>query len=129
MLAGALDNHEGALRASLQAEYGIRLLRDGRTEPARTPFELGDLVAGLPHGCALWRDAGGPIALTDEAHLLREAIYRLEVIDWHNAGSKGAAPKRIELPKPAHEVRAAEAKTATKAQRHAARDARRASST
>lgn len=129
MLAGALDDHEGALRASLQAEYGIRLLRGGRTDPARTPAELGDLVAGLPHGCALWRAAGGPIALTDEAHLLREAIYRLEVIDWHNAGSKGAAPKRIELPRPAHEVRAEEARQTAKADQWAARQKRRASKT
>jgi hypothetical protein len=127
VLAGALDDHEGALRASLQAEYGIRLLRDGRTDPARSPCELGDLVAGLPHGCALWRAAGGPIALTDEAHLLREAIYRLEVIDWHNAGSKGTAPKRIELPRPAHEVRAEQAKQNAKAEQWAARQKRRAS--
>ncbi|WP_248240556.1 hypothetical protein [Microbacterium kunmingense] len=129
MLAGALDDHEGALRASLQAEYGIRLLRDGRTDPERTPSELGDLVAGLPHGCALWRAAGGPIALTDEAHLLREAIFRLEVIDWHNGGSKGTPPKRIDLPRPAHEVRKEQAKQTAKAERHAARQKRRASKT
>lgn len=77
----------------------------------------------------MWRDAGGSIALTDEAHLLREAIFRLEVVDWHNGGSKGAAPKRIELPKPAHEARAADAKRDAKARRHAAREARRAGNT
>ncbi|MCC4906975.1 hypothetical protein [Microbacterium sp. cx-59] len=82
-------------------------------------------MAHLPHGSALWIATGGPIALTDEAHLLREAIYRLEVIDWHNAGSKGTAPKRIELPRPAHEVRAETAKNDAKARKHAERQARR----
>ncbi|MFB3980330.1 hypothetical protein [Microbacterium proteolyticum] len=88
-----------------------------------------DLVAHLPRGCALWQETGGAIALTDEALLLREAVYRLEVIDWHNAGSKGNAPKRIDLPKAAHEVRAAEAKTSAKARKHAARAAKRAAET
>jgi hypothetical protein len=86
---------------------------------------VGDYVVNLPRGCALWLAAGGPVALTDEAHLLREAIYRLELIDWHNAGSKGTAPKRIELPRPAHEVQAEEAKVRVKARQHAERQARR----
>lgn len=92
-------------------------------------LELADLVVHLPPGCALWRATGGAIALTDEAHLLREAIFRLEVIDWHNGGSKGAPPKRIELPKPAHEARAAGEKLAAKARQHARRQARRAAQT
>jgi hypothetical protein len=125
VLAGALENHEGPLRASLQAEYGIRVLRDGRTEPERTLTEVADYVAGLPNGCALWRATGGPIALSDEGHFLREAIYRLEVIDWHANQSKGQAPTRIELPRPAHEVRAEEAKNSAKAQNYARRQARR----
>ncbi|MDF2578434.1 MAG: hypothetical protein K0S49_13 [Microbacterium sp.] len=126
-LAGALGEHEGALRASLQAEYGIRLLDGGRTEPWRTVTELGDLVEHLPPGCALWRVTGGAIALTTEAHLLREAIYRLEVIDWHAHTPKSAAPKRIDLPRPAHEVRAEEAKQTAKAKAWADRQARRRS--
>ncbi|MCC2031833.1 hypothetical protein [Microbacterium allomyrinae] len=125
-LVGALVEHEGALRASLQAVYGLRLRPGGRTEPARTLSELTDLVAGLPPGCALWRAAGGAVALTDESMLLREAIYRLEVLDWHAHNPKGAQPKRIELPKPAHEARAEEAKQNAKAEAYARRQARRA---
>jgi hypothetical protein len=104
-------------------------MRGGRTIPERTPTELADYVGNLPHGCALWRATGGGIALTDEAHLLREAIYRLEVLDWHNGQSKGPQPKRIDLPRPAHEVRAEEAKQNAKAEQWAAREARRSAGT
>jgi hypothetical protein len=83
--------------------------------------ELADLVVHLPPGCALWRDAGGPRALTDESHLLREAIFRLEVADWHATGSKGAAPKRIELPKAAGEIQASQRAFEAKAAQHARR--------
>lgn len=104
---GALHEQESALRASLQAEYGIRLLRHGggRTEPPRTPIELAELVVHLPPGSALWMATGGGSALTTEAMLLREAIYRLEVLDWHAHDPKNPKrPERIPLPKPAHEV-------------------------
>jgi len=126
---GALIHHESALRASLQAEYQLRLLPGGRTEPERTPRELGDYIAHLPHGCALWIDTGGVPALSAEAHLLREAVYRLEVLDWHTGGSNGPQPKRIELPEPAHEARARQAVLAEKARKHAARDRRRSQPT
>jgi len=84
---------------------------------------------GVQHGCALWIDTGGVPALSAEAHLLREAVYRLEVLDWHTGGSNGPQPKRIELPEPAHEARARQAVMAEKARKHAARDRRRSQPT
>lgn len=124
-LAGALFEHEGALRASLRATYGIRLLRGGRTEPACTLRELSDYVAHLPYGCPLWIETGGALALTHEAQLLREAIYRLEVLSFQQTDGSGRRPDRIPLPRPAGEVRAEEqqkqSRQATKAERHAAR--------
>lgn len=83
--------------------------------------ELADLVAHLPPGCALWRDTGGAPALSDDGHLLREIIYRLEVADWHAIGGKGPAPKRIELPKAAGEAQAAQRSFEAKAARHMSR--------
>lgn len=128
-LAGALQ-HEGALRASLQAVYGLRLLRGGRTEPARTLREVSDYVAHLPHGCALWLEVGGPLALSDEVHLLTEVVFRLEVLDWHQGESKGPKPERIKPPRPAAEMRAqaqaASNRMASKAHKHAERQRRRA---
>ena len=125
-LAHVITKHEGALRASLQAEYRIRLLpgQGGRTEPSRTPRELADLVENLPLGCALWRAMGGAPALTDESHLLREAVYRLEILDWRETGQQGAPPKRIELPPAAGEVEAVQEKQNAKARAYAERQAR-----
>lgn len=124
-LAGALDNHEGALRASMKAQYGLRLLRGGRVEPAHTLTEVADYVRHLPRGCALWTEAGGDLAWTVEAHLQREAIYRAEHLAWQQAGGKGNGPKRIDLPPAAHELAAQEAEMAKKAKAHAARAERR----
>lgn len=94
---------------------------------------MSDLVAYLPAGCALWLDAGGPRALSDEAHLLREAVFRLEVLAWQQTDGKGAKPERIPLPRPAAELRA-EATTqqdrmAAKARKHAQREQRRSAAT
>lgn len=124
-LAGALTNHEGALRASLKAEYGLRLLRGGRTEPHHTLTEVADYVRYLPRGCALWSEAGGELAWTVEAHLQREAIFRAENIAWQQAGAQGTAPKRIELPPAAHELRVQQDQLSKKAQAHAERQARK----
>lgn len=132
-LAGAFVDYEGALRASLQTAYGMRLLRDGRTEPQRTLTELADYVAHLPHGCALWVEMGGELALTDEAHLLREAVYRLEVLSYQQAQGKGPEPKRIPLPRPAAEQRAEyreqQGRMAAKARRHAGRGRKQSQTT
>lgn len=128
-LAGALAEHEGALRASLQAAYGLRLLRGGRTEPARTLTEVCDYVAHLPHGCALWVETGGALALTEESILLREAVYRLDGLLWYETEQKGPKPERIPLPRPSAEMRAEQReqhdRMATKARKHAERQRRR----
>lgn len=126
---GALADHEGALRASLQTHYGLRLLSDGRTEPERDLMELADYVAHLPPGCALWRETGGVLALSEESLFASEVVHRLDWLLWHKGEGKGPKPERIPMPRPAAELRA-EAReksksTASKAQRHAERVRRR----
>lgn len=77
--------------------------------------ELADLIAWLPAGCALWKDLGGPAALSDETRALLDVDFRLRVLDWRMRGSKGAQPKPTPPPPYAHERRAAEAKQQRKA--------------
>ena len=129
---GALE-HESALRASLQGEYQLRLLPDYRTEPERTLSELADYVAHLPPGCALWREVGGVLALTTEAQLTREVVFRLDGLAYQNAGGQGRKPERLPLPRAAAEERAEkrerDERMAAKARRHAERDRRRSTST
>lgn len=98
-----LAHHDGALRASLRAEYRIDLR--ARDVP---PMELADLVAWLPRGCALWADFGGPAALSAEAALLRTVEYRLRDLLWMQAGGKkaGKRPEPPQDPPYAHEKRA-----------------------
>jgi len=102
LLATALVHHEGSLRASLLAEYGLRL-SEARTWPAR---EVADLVAWLPPGCAFWMDVGGPAALSAETRELRHVGYWLRVLDYRERGSKGEKPKPAPDPSYAHERRA-----------------------
>lgn len=127
MLAHVLSRHEGALRASLQAEYGLRLLPDGhgRTEPYRTPRELADLVEHLPPGCALFRVMGGPAALTNEALMGRAVEHTLRDIAWQKAGAKGKRPEPIPLPSRAGEEEHAAAVVSEKARRWQERQERR----
>lgn len=125
MLAGVLTHHEGALRASLQAEYGLRLLRGGRTEPHRTPRELGDLIEYLPPGCALGREMGGEAALSNEALMAREIEFTLRQVSFAENGSKGTRPQRLPLPEAAADKRAEAAEMDAKLRAHTARAARR----
>ena len=127
LLAHALSRHEGALRASLQAEYGLRLLPDGqgRTEPYRTPRELADLVEHLPAGCALFRAMGGAAALSNEALMGRAVEHTLRDIAWQKAGAKGKRPEPFPLPKPAGQEEAAAAVVSEKARRWQERQERR----
>lgn len=129
MLAGALAHFEGAVRASLQAEYGIRLLPSGvaRTEPSRTMFELADLIEHLPQGCALFRAMGGAAALSNEALMGRAVEHTLRDIAWQKAGATGKRPEPFPLPKPAGQEEAAAAVVSEKARRWQERQARRES--
>lgn len=117
----------------MQSTYGLRLLRSGRTEPERTLSEVSDYVAHLPHGCALWVDVGGALALSDDAHLLREAVFRLEELVWQNSDGKGKKPERIPLPRSAAEARAEaiamQNRLAEKARRYARGAQRRSAAT
>lgn len=112
-LAVALAHHRGALRASLFADCGGLRLSDAATWPAR---EIADLVAWLPPGSALWRDIGGPAALSDEARTLRAVEFDLRVLDWRMRKEKGPRPKPLPDPPYAHERRAAEQKQLRKAE-------------
>ena len=130
MLAGALAHHEGAVRASLQAEYGLRLLpgRQGRTKPHRTPGELADLIEHLPPGCALFRVMGGASALSNEALLTRQVEHTLRDIHWQKAGGTKTGEKRpepIPLPRRAGEEDRAAAAVSAKYRRWQGRQDRR----
>lgn len=110
------------MRASLLAEYGVRL-----SAPSCGLLELADLVVHLPPGCALWRAAGGPLAWSDEVHMLAKVEHGLRVLAWQKTedGSKGRnQPKPIDPPALAGEVREVEAARDAKARAWEARQAR-----
>lgn len=102
LLASGLVYHEGALRASLMSEYGLRLSQVV-SWPAR---EVADLVEWLPPGCAFWRAVGGPAAISSETRELRRVGFYLRVLDYRERGSKGEKPKPDPEPMWAHERRA-----------------------
>jgi hypothetical protein len=107
------------LRASFQAEYGLRLLRGGRVEPERTLREVSDLVYHLPPSSALWRAAGGDGAWTAESFLLAEVEFAVRSLHWsqtEDAKQGRNRPQRILPPKPAHEREAVEAAARKKAE-------------
>lgn len=124
MLAGVLNEHEGALRASLQTEYGLRLLDGGRTDPARTPRELADYVEHLPTGCALGRAQGGPAAWPVEALVTRELEHSLRMVAWQFSGGQGKRPEPLKLPAAAGVVERESDVLSAKAEAHARRAAR-----
>lgn len=114
MLVGALYEYEGALRASLRAEYGIDL-----RNPGMNVLDLADMVGNLPPGSALWRAVGGPMGYSAEAQLLVAVEYRLHVLQWFktkDAKSGMNQPKPIEFRKPSDEAEDATA-AARRAQR------------
>lgn len=126
MLAGALGDHESALRASLQSEYGLRLLPGvgELTEPHRTPQELADLVEHLPAGCAYGRALGGHGAMSNESLMLRQIEFNQRDLAWQNAGGKGKRPEPFPLPRPAGEEEQTAAAALDKGRRWRERQAR-----
>lgn len=112
------------MRASLLAEYGVRL-----SVPGCGVLELADLVAYLPPGCALWRAAGGPLAWSDEVQMLARVEHGVRVLAWMKteAGSKGQnPPKPVEPPPPAGQVAQEEAQESARADAYMAGRKRRA---
>lgn len=57
-------------------------------------FEASDLAAYLPPGSAVWRAEGGPMAWTDETHMLSAVEYNTHILYWMKTkdGSKGNKP-------------------------------------
>ncbi|BDZ40827.1 hypothetical protein GCM10025865_01260 [Paraoerskovia sediminicola] len=113
MLASVLE-FEGALRASLRAEYGVDL-----RSPGMGARDLADLTANLPPGCALWRAIGGPMAWSDEVHMLSAVEFRLRVLAWQKteAGSKNRdRPEPNDPPRSVFEKRVEESKLSARAQ-------------
>jgi hypothetical protein len=113
--------------------YGLRLLPHGHGRVqdlagrGRTLLEVCDLVVNLPPGCPLWLAVGGVPSLTTEAQLLRETVFRLDVLDWHMAAQgKGTKPQRIPLPQPAIRSQAAKLEVDARGARWKARQERRA---
>lgn len=113
-----IEYHEGALRASLLAEYGIHLSQ------VREEFDLQeivDLVRWLPAGSAVWRDFGGPAALSREERSAQLIGYRIEQLQWLVKQGKGPKPKLPAPPPYAHEKRVAAEKNRRKAEALVAR--------
>lgn len=122
-LADALHNHRGALSAALLAEYGIRL-----REHDLTLTELADAVRWLPPGCALWRATGGPLAWSDELHMLVGMEFRLRRLEWmqtKNAQSGRNAPKALTPPPYARDATVKAEKSGARADAWKRRQARR----
>lgn len=102
--------------------YGIRLAQHDYGV-----LEIADLVAHLPPGCALWRAAGGPLAWSDDVHMLARVDYGVRVLAWMKTedGAKGRnAPKPEEPPVPGNEAKAEEARMNARAEAWAARQDR-----
>lgn len=112
LLIGAFE-FEGALRASLRSEYGVDL-----RNPRMPLLDLADLVANLPRGCALWRATGGPLAWSDETHMLAAVRHGLDILAWQKTedGSKGRnQPKPIEPPASVYDQREKEQRLSARA--------------
>lgn len=120
-LVSALE-FEGALRASLRAEYGVDL-----RDPGMGVLDLADLAANLPHGCALYRAAGGPAAWSDEIHMLAAVEFRLRVLAWQKTkdGKNGTkVPEPMTPPPTAHEKQAKADKAASRREAYLRRTGR-----
>lgn len=117
-LAVLLKHHGEALRADFRRFYTLDLLDLWRGRLGAQ--EAAALAVQLPPGAQVWREAGGPLAWSDEMHLLAEVEYGLAILAWQKtkaAQTGGNRPKRIQPPKPAAERRARLAELEAKARR------------
>lgn len=106
LLAAALHDHLGPLRASFRAVYHLPIQGHGLSLT-----EFSELVGSLPAGCAFWQSFGGPLARTEEAWELLRVEFRLRRLEWQQTedGRKGRnAPQPPEHVPYAHEKRAEE---------------------
>ena len=75
----------------------------------------------LPPGCALWRATGGPLAWSDEMHLLSQIEYWGQIADWRltKDGHNGSNPPDAHRPPlPGQDAEAAESQLEAKVRRH-----------
>lgn len=79
MLAYALVQHKGALRADFQRYYNLNLDDAGAAYSWR---HAADLAANLPHGAALWRSVNPSLAWDDATYLLARLDYDVRQLTW-----------------------------------------------
>lgn len=99
------------LEADFQRVYGLDIggLRTGMLRPIRAA----NLAVNLPPGSMLWRAIGGPLAWTDEMHMLSRQEHALRVLAWQKTKSAETGrdfPEPIEPPESSVQKRADEAK-------------------
>lgn len=84
----------------MDSEYGIRLVDFYSGAAGLTPRELSVRVHALPPGSALWRATGGPLAWSDEMHMLAQVEYWGQVDDWRRTkdGQDGNNPPDAHRP-------------------------------
>lgn len=91
-------------------------------------IELCDYVGNLPAGCAMWQSIGGPMAWSEQMHLLNLIEYRVRVADWRQTqdGQKNRNQPKLQTPPPyAHEKRAEQTRQSARAAAWERRQARR----
>ena len=80
-----------------------------------SPFDLADLVAWFPAGCAFWRSVGGPASWSPEERALYGLDFQVRVLDYRMRQSKGEKPKPYPEPEYASQRRAESQKQNRKA--------------
>lgn len=104
----------------------LRHALSGNTDLSLT--DLADLAANLPPGCALWRSAGGPVAWSDETHMLAAVEFRLRVLAWQKTEDGKAnrnKPEPLEPPRPAYEIEHEQRELSRRAEAYLRRTGRR----
>lgn len=118
MLAELYADHRPALRASFLSEYGVA---DVESVPV---LRAADLAAWLPAGSAVWRSFGGPLAWSEETHLLNFVEHRLRVLAWLQS-KDGKDGKKQPKPMPVPELASKKLAAQDEMQRKAAAYRRR----
>lgn len=125
-LLALLEQYPAELESDFQRVYGVDLLDLYRGELSVRKASV--LAATLPAGSAVWRAEGGPLAWTDEAHLLSANEYNTHVAWWLKTkdGSTGKKPPMPhQPPESKSQVAVKEARATAALERRRAREASR----